>query len=91
MGADLAYVGTRFLATPEAAIGDDYRQMILDSGSADVTYTAALSGVSANFLTKSIIKAGLDPLNLAPKKEIDFGKELSSAKAWKDIWSAGQG
>jgi len=92
MGADLAYVGTRFLATHEASVDSKYKEMIVESGSSDVTYTKEISGVHANFLTKSIVNAGLDPTKLkATNKEIDFGKELSEAKAWKDIWSAGNG
>ncbi len=91
-GADLAYIGTRFLATDEAEIDEHYKRMIIVSGSADVLYTPDISGVHANFLRPSIGAAGLDPDNL-PKygHALDFGKELSSAKAWKDIWSAGHG
>ena len=90
-GADLAYAGTRFLATPEASVDEEYRQMIVESGSVDVMYTSKISGVNANFLIPSIKQAGLDPENLErPSEEIDFGKELNAAKAWKNIWSAGK-
>ncbi|WP_249695047.1 nitronate monooxygenase family protein [Stappia sp. WLB 29] len=88
MGADLAYLGTRFLATAEAMIVDDYKQMILDATAADILYTPAISGVNANFLRPSIERAGLDPDNLEHAGTLDMGSE---AKVWKNIWSAGQG
>ncbi|WP_417769265.1 NAD(P)H-dependent flavin oxidoreductase [Stappia sp.] len=88
MGADLAYLGTRFLATSEATIVDDYKQMILDASAADILYTPAISGVNANFLRPSIERAGLDPDNLQHAGSLDMGSE---AKVWKNIWSAGQG
>lgn len=88
MGADLAYLGTRFLATKEAVIVDDYKQMILDASAADILYTPAISGVNANFLRPSIERAGLDPDNLQHAGSLDMGSE---AKVWKNIWSAGQG
>ena len=89
MGADLAYIGSRFLATPEANIKDDYRQAILDSAAADIVYTNLFSGVHGNYLKSSIVRAGLDPDNLpvADKSKMDFGP----AKTWRDIWGAGQG
>ncbi|NVK18340.1 MAG: nitronate monooxygenase [Methylocystaceae bacterium] len=97
MGADLAYMGTRFIATKEAMAVDDYKGMIVDSDAADIVYTPKISGVNANFLMPSIEKAGLD-LNETPEKtEIDFGSELKlneNSKAegvWSNIWSAGQG
>lgn len=88
MGADLAYLGTRFLATSEAMIVNDYKQMILDATAADIIYTPAISGVNANFLRPSIERAGLDPDNLQHAGALDMGSE---AKVWKNIWSAGQG
>ncbi|WP_306028314.1 nitronate monooxygenase family protein [Stappia sp. MMSF_3263] len=88
MGADLAYLGTRFLATREAMIVDDYKTMILDASAADILYTPAISGVNANFLRPSIERAGLDPDNLQHAGSLDMGSE---AKVWKNIWSAGQG
>jgi nitronate monooxygenase len=91
LGADFAYIGTRFIATQEANAPDVYKQMLIDSGSADILYTPAISGIPASFLRPSIVNAGLDPDNLKPKTEINLGEELDAAKAWKDIWSAGQG
>lgn len=88
-GADLAYMGTRFIATEECMAVPKYKQMILDSGIDDVIYTDGVSGIHANFLKESIEKAGID---LAVKKQEDFSSFSGShAKAWKDIWSAGQG
>jgi nitronate monooxygenase len=91
LGADFAYIGTRFIATQEANAPDAYKQMLLDSTSADILYTPAISGIPASFLRQSIVAAGLDPDRLKPKTEINLGEELDAAKAWKDIWSAGQG
>lgn len=88
-GADFAYMGTRFIATQECLASDEYKEMILTSGIDDVLYTDGVSGVMANFLKKSIEKAGI---NLSEKKEEDFSKlNGEHAKAWKDIWSAGHG
>ena len=92
MGADLAYMGTRFINTAESKAPDEYRQMILDAGASDVTYTAAVSGVHANFLSESLKAAGITEEDLKKDHKIDFGSELDTeAKAWKTIWSAGQG
>ncbi|MCX7069411.1 MAG: nitronate monooxygenase family protein [Gammaproteobacteria bacterium] len=97
MGADLAYIGTRFLATPEANVSDDYRQAIVDSSAADITYTPYFSGVHGNYLKKSIVRAGMDPDKLphadASKMNLgsSAGESTSTAKAWKDIWGAGHG
>ncbi len=92
MGADLAYLGTRFINTDESKATDEYRQMIIDSGSSDIVYTAAISGVSANFLGASLQAAGITEEQLKATGKIDFGKEMDTeAKAWKTIWSAGQG
>ena len=88
MGADLAYLGTRFLATKEAMVEKAYQQMILDSRAADIIYTPNISGVNANFMRESIKAAGLDPDHLPPHGKLDMGSE---AKVWKTIWSAGQG
>ncbi|MDT0681808.1 nitronate monooxygenase [Roseicyclus sp. F158] len=88
MGADLAYLGTRFIATEEAMVDEAYKRMVMDSGAADVVYTPAISGVNANFLRPSIVAAGLDPDNLGPGGKLDAGHE---AKAWSTVWSAGQG
>jgi nitronate monooxygenase len=91
LGADFAYLGTRFIATQESAAPDAYKQMLLGATSADILYTPAISGIPASFLRPSIVAAGLDPENLKHDGKIDLGTELSAGKAWKDIWSAGQG
>lgn len=88
MGADLAYMGTRFIATAESRAVEGYKQMIHDAQVADIVYTDSVSGVNANFLRESLVNAGLDPQNLPPKKDLDMAGE---AKAWRDIWSAGHG
>ena len=93
-GADLAYIGTRFLATPEASVPERYKEEILRSAAADIVYTDLFSGVSGNYLKHSVIAAGFDPLNL-PKsdpKKMNFGSDSGvEKKVWRDIWSAGQG
>ncbi len=95
IGADLAYIGTRFVATEEANAVDRYKQMIVDCAAADIAYTSRFSGVHGSYLKPSIAKAGLDPENLAEndKSAMDFAKREKDGKvkAWKDIWSAGQG
>lgn len=92
MGADLAYMGTRFINTKESKASEEYRQMIIKAGASDVVYTAAISGVHANFLGASLKAAGILEEDLKKDRKIDFGKELNTeAKAWKTIWSAGQG
>jgi nitronate monooxygenase len=88
LGADLAYLGTRFIATRESLAPDGYKQMLVASAAKDVTYTPAISGVNANFLRPSIAAAGLDPDNLPAGAKLDLEAEH---KAWKHIWSAGQG
>jgi nitronate monooxygenase len=92
MGADFAYMGTRFIATEEAHAVDAYKQAIVDSAAKDVIYTPYFTGVHGNYLSKSIIAAGLDPANLPErdKTAMNFGG-ATAAKAWKDIWGAGQG
>jgi nitronate monooxygenase len=95
MGADAAYMGTRFINTKESKAPKEYRDMIISSGANDVVYTAAISGVAANFLRPSMEAMGITEEMLSQEKKIDFGKELtpseSEAKAWATIWSAGQG
>lgn len=92
MGADLAYMGTRFINTQESRASDSYKKMIVDSSAADIVYTKEISGVNANFLNPSLEQAGVDLASLTKKSDVDFGEELSAeSKAWKDIWSAGQG
>jgi nitronate monooxygenase len=91
MGADFAYIGSRWLATREANVSDAYRDAIVASAAADVVYTNLFTGVHGNYLKKSIEAAGLDPDNLpvSDKSKMSFGS--GSAKAWRDIWGAGQG
>ncbi len=92
MGADIAYMGTRFINTDEAKAPEEYKKMIIDAGASDVVYTASISGVHANFLGASLKAAGITEEDLKKDTKIDFGKELNTeAKAWKTIWSAGQG
>jgi len=92
MGADLAYMGTRFINVEESKAPPEYKQMIIDSGASDIIYTAAISGVHANFLAGSLQAAGITEEDLKKDHKVDFGKELDTeAKAWKTIWSAGQG
>jgi nitronate monooxygenase len=93
MGADLAYMGTRFIATTEANAVEAYKQCIVDSCASDVVYTPYFTGVHGNYLKHSIEAAGLDPdqLPLRDKSAMDFGKGAEGAKAWRDIWGAGQG
>nr|MBL8411431.1 nitronate monooxygenase [Dechloromonas sp.] len=92
MGADFAYIGTRFIATREANAAAAYQQAIVDSAAADVVYTPYFTGVHGNYLKKSIVASGLDPDNLPDKDKtaMNFGGS-TAAKAWKDIWGAGQG
>lgn len=87
MGADFAYMGTRFISTTESQAQAEYKQMIVDAGASDITYTPAVSGIPANFLTPSLIANGIDPKTL-PEHKLDMADE---AKAWKTVWSAGQG
>jgi nitronate monooxygenase len=95
MGADFAYMGTRFINTKESLADEEYKKMIINSNANDIVYTAAVSGVNANFLKPSLEAMGISEEMWENSKKIDFGKELSAAeaeaKAWKTIWSAGQG
>ena len=94
LGADMAYIGTRFLATSEANVPLEYKQMIVESSSDEVVYTSLFTGVRGNYLKRSVAAAGLDPENLpeADKSAMDFGSGGNlGKKAWRDIWSAGQG
>ncbi|GAA2091758.1 nitronate monooxygenase [Aeromicrobium tamlense] len=93
-GADLAYVGSAFLATEEANVVDGYKQMIVESSADDIVYSDLFTGVHGNYLRGSIEAAGLDPRNLpaGDPSTMDFGSGgTTDAKAWKDIWGAGQG
>jgi nitronate monooxygenase len=93
LGADLAYIGTRFIASEEANAPAAYKQMIIDSRAEDVIYTSLFTGVHGNYLKGSIVNAGLDPDHLpeSDKTKMDFGAGSAKAKAWRDIWGAGQG
>ncbi len=95
MGADLAYMGTRFINTEESKAEEAYKKMIIDSGASDIVYTAAVSGVPANFLRPSLEAMGITKEQWNKSAKIDFGEELDAAqaeaKAWKTLWSAGQG
>jgi len=94
MGADLAYIGTRFIATPEASVPERYKDELLRAAAADIVYTDLFSGVHGNYLKHSVVAAGFDPKNL-PKSDpakMNFGSAGGAEKkVWRDIWSAGQG
>ena len=88
LGADLAYLGTRFIATKESLAPEDYKQMILASNAGDIVYTPNVSGVNANFMRPSMLANGLDPDAPPGDHVMDMANE---ARAWKTVWSAGQG
>ncbi|MGL4315348.1 MAG: NAD(P)H-dependent flavin oxidoreductase [Pseudomonas sp.] len=95
LGADLAYMGTRFIATRESNADSDYKQMILGAQAADIVHTPAVSGVPASFMRQSLERAGYDLKRLQDKGDVNYGDKLKpisdEAKAWKTVWSAGQG
>jgi nitronate monooxygenase len=93
MGADVAYIGSAFIATREAHAQEAYKQMIVDSGAADIVYSNYFSGVHGNYLKPSIARAGMDPDQLpqADPSKMNFAETENRAKAWKEIWGAGQG
>ncbi|MBP1885802.1 NAD(P)H-dependent flavin oxidoreductase [Sinorhizobium mexicanum] len=93
MGADMAYIGSPFIATEEARASDAYKQMIVDSSAADIVYSNYFTGIHGNYLKPSISAAGMDPDRLpeADPSKMDFGSAGEGAKAWKDIWGCGQG
>ena len=93
MGADLAYIGSAFIATDEANAADAYKDEIVRSGAADIVYTSFFTGVHGNYLRGSITAAGLEPDALPDRDptQMDFGSGSSKSKAWKDIWGSGQG
>ena len=95
LGADLAYLGTRLIATQENAASDAYKQMLLDAKAADIIHTPAVSGVPASFMRQSLEQAGYDIKQLQSKGDVNYGEKLKpmdeEAKAWKTVWSAGQG
>ena len=91
LGADLVYMGTRFLATQESNAQDEFKQMVIDCGVSDLIYTDRLSGVHASFLKPSLDRFGIDVDTLPPKKPDMSSLTDTSAKLWKDLWSVGQG
>jgi nitronate monooxygenase len=93
MGADLAYIGSPFIATNEARAVDGYKKMIVASASSDIVYSNYFTGIHGNYLKPSIAKAGMDPDHLpeADPSKMDFEAATTGAKAWKDIWGCGQG
>ncbi len=91
LGAELSYMGTRFIATNESIAVDAYKQMVVDARFEDLVLTNSFSGADAYYMRQSIVEAGLDPDNLAVKAGMDLSGSETKIKAWKDIWSAGQG
>lgn len=92
IGADFAYIGTRFIPAVESGAFPEYKDMVLKSGIEDILYTDAFTGIHGNYLIESIKRAGLDPQQLKSKEEVDLSKlHQSGVKAWRDVWSAGQG
>ncbi|CAN7250154.1 nitronate monooxygenase family protein [Pararhizobium sp. LjRoot255] len=93
MGADMAYIGSAFIATTEARASDAYKQMIIDSSAGDIVYSNYFTGIHGNYLKASIVAAGMDPEQLpqADPSKMDFATATTGAKAWKDIWGCGQG
>lgn len=92
MGADLAYIGSAFIATDEARASEGYKQAIIEAGAADIVYSSLFTGIHGNYLRSSIVAAGLDPDNLpdAGPEAMSF-ESASGAKAWRDVWGSGQG
>ncbi len=91
LGAELCYVGTRFIASEESIAFEQYKQMVVDSSFSDLVLTASFTGAHAYYLRPSIVAAGLDPENLASTGKMDLTGSEHKVKAWKDTWSAGQG
>jgi nitronate monooxygenase len=91
LGADLVYLGTRFIATRESSAPDAYKAMLVTGASADVTYTNAVNGIPASWLKASIRSIGLDPENLPRPKGRGTDHLPAGTKPWRDVWSAGQG
>jgi nitronate monooxygenase len=93
MGADLAYIGSAFIATEEARASEAYKQAIVEGTSDDIVYSSLFTGVHGNYLKASIRAAGLDPDRLpeSDPTKMDFGGGEGAKKAWKDIWGSGQG
>jgi nitronate monooxygenase len=91
LGADLVYAGTPFIAARESQASDLYREMVVRASLEDLVLTSALTGADAYYLLESVVAAGLDPQNLSGKTHVDWRNSQTQIKAWKDIWSAGQG
>jgi nitronate monooxygenase len=93
MGADLAYIGSPFIATTEAGADPAYKQMITECGAEDIVYSSLFTGVWGNYLKPSIARAGMDPNNLpeSDPSAMNFGANREKPKSWKEIWGAGQG
>jgi len=93
LGADLSYLGTRFIATRESRAADAYKAMLVEGTSADLLYTPDIAGVAANWMTESMRAVGLDPMNLpkAPAGKMGYPHLPDGVKPWKNLWSAGQG
>lgn len=92
MGADFAYIGSRFISVNESTASEEYKKMVISSNCKDIIYTNAFSGIHGSYLIPSIRKAGLDPSNLQATDKINFDKtSQTNVKVWKDIWGAGQG
>ena len=93
MGADMAYIGSPFIATQEARAADAYKQAIVEGAAGDIVYSNYFTGIHGNYLKPSIVAAGMDPDNLplADPSKMDFEQATGGAKAWKDIWGSGQG
>ncbi len=91
LGADFAYMGTRFIASTESMAVDAYKQMVVEASGADIVCSDALTGVKANWLRASLEAAGYDPSNMPSAGDIDVIKSAGDAKRWRDVWSAGQG
>jgi nitronate monooxygenase len=93
MGADMAYIGSAFIATREANAVEAYKQMITECSANDIVHTNLITGVHGNYLKPSLVRAGLDPDNLptSDPSRMDFSQNRQKPKAWKDIWGCGQG
>ena len=93
MGADLAYIGSAFIATQEANAAEGYKKMITECAARDIVHTNLITGVHGNYLKPSLIAAGLDPENLptSDPSKMNFGSDRQKPKAWKEIWGCGQG
>jgi nitronate monooxygenase len=93
MGADLAYIGSAFIATQEANAAEGYKKMITECAARDIVHTNLITGVHGNYLKPSLVAAGLDPENLptSDPSKMNFGSDRQKPKAWKEIWGCGQG